>query len=99
MSIIQYEHAYPIEFQQPGNEASQSSIPDELEAKVAQYVMTWRQQCRSVFIQRRNIWDDCWKQYRGLDDFNMKQDWQSKIVLPKAFTTVKMATNTVKRLL
>jgi len=29
----------------------------------------------------------------------MKQDWQSKIVLPKSFTSVKMATNTIKRLL
>lgn len=70
-----------------------------MEAKICQYIATWRQQCRSVFIQRRNIWDDCWKLYRGEDDFSMKQDWQSKIVLPKSFTSVKMATNTIKRLL
>jgi hypothetical protein len=96
--IIQYEHGFPIE-QNQQNLATPNSIPNDFEAKVAQYIMTWRQQCRSVFIQRRNIWDDCWKLYRGLDDFNMKQDWQSKIVLPKSFTTVKMATNTIKRLL
>lgn len=98
MAIIQYEHAFPIE-QNQDNLATPNAIPNDFEAKVSQYIMTWRQQCRSVFIQRRNIWDDCWKLYRGLDDFNMKQDWQSKIVLPKAFTTVKMATNTIKRLL
>lgn len=96
--IIQFEHGFPIE-QNQQNLATPNSIPNDFEAKVAQYIMTWRQQCRSVFIQRRNIWDDCWKLYRGLDDFNMKQDWQSKIVLPKSFTTVKMATNTIKRLL
>jgi hypothetical protein len=99
MAIIQYEHAYPIDFQKGDNLAQASSMPSNFEAKVSQYIMTWRQQARSVFIQRRNIWDACWKLYRGEDDFNMKQDWQSKIVLPKAFTSVKMATNTIKRLL
>lgn len=99
MAIIQYEHAYPQEFQAGQNVAQQSTVPNELEAKVSQYIMTWRQQCRSVFIQRRNIWDDCWKLYRFQDDFNMKQNWQSKIVLPKTFTSVKMATNAIKRLL
>lgn len=100
MSIVPLEHAYPITYQTGENKASgQTGAPNQLEAKVLQYITTWRQQCRSVFIQRRNIWDDCWKLYRGEDDFSMKQDWQSKIVLPKAFASVKMATNAIKRLL
>lgn len=98
MAIVQLEHATPIELTLD-NLASPSTTPNEVEAKVAAYICTWRQQARSAFIQRRNIWDDCWKLYRGLDDFSMKQDWQSKIVLPKSFTSVKMATNTIKRLL
>ena len=98
MAITQNEHAYPVELTLD-NIAQKGTTPNELEAKVIEYISTWRQQARSVFIQRRNIWDDCWKLYRGLDDFSMKQDWQSKIVLPKSFTSVKMATNTIKRLL
>lgn len=96
--IIPNEHATPVELTLE-NLASGGTSPDEVESKIAQYITTWRQQSRSAFIQRRNIWDDCWKLYRGLDDFSMKQDWQSKIVLPKSFTSVKMATNTIKRLL
>ncbi len=98
MAIVQFEHATPVELTLE-NIAGSNTNPNEVEAKVAQYIVTWRQQARSAFIQRRNIWDDCWKLYRGLDDFSMKQDWQSKIVLPKSFTSVKMATNTIKRLL
>jgi hypothetical protein len=98
LAIIQLEHAYPIDLQQE-NLAQPQSYPNELEAKIVSYIATWRQQARSVFIQRRNIWDDCWKLYRGEMDTSMKQDWQSKIVLPKSFTSVKMATNTIKRLL
>ena len=99
MAIVQLEHAYPIDFSAGKNQASQDSIPTSEEAQIAGYITTWRQQCRSVFIQRRNIWDDCWKLYRGLDDWSVKDDWQSKIVLPKSWTSVKMATNTIKRLL
>jgi hypothetical protein len=98
MAIIQLEHAYPVEYQS-NNQASWNIIPNADEAKLAGYITTWKQQLRSVFIQRRNIWDDCWKLYRGLDDWSRKDDWQSKIVLPKAWTSVKMATNTIKRLL
>ena len=99
MAIVQLEHAYPLDFAGGRNEAQPGYSSTSEEAKVAAYICTWRQQCRSVFIQRRNIWDDCWKLYRGLDDWSVKDDWQSKIVLPKSWTSVKMATNTIKRLL
>lgn len=99
MVVPNLEHEFPIDWQKGGNTVSPGTMPTSEEAKVAAYVTTWRQQCRSIFIQRRNIWDDCWKLYRGLDDWSRKEDWQSKIVIPKAFTSVKMATNTIKRLL
>lgn len=99
MSIVPFENAYPIEFQVGKNLASEDPSGNEQDAKVASYITSWRAQLRSSFIVRRNIWDDCWRLYRGEDDFSAKQDWQSKIVLPKAFTSVKMATNTIKRLL
>lgn len=84
---------------EPIHVSSRGGGEAEFDAQVASYIVTWRQQCRTSFIRRRNIWDDCWRAYRGEEDFSGKQDWQSKIVLPKAFTSVKMATNTIKRLL
>lgn len=99
MAITQLEHAIPIDLTLENLASRTGADPSELESKIASYITTWRSQARSVFIQRRNVWDDCWKLYRGEDDFSMKQDWQSKIVLPKSFASVKMATNTVKRLL
>ena len=91
-------NAIPVDATQ-SNLAVQSAQGSPDEARVASYIITWRNQLRSAFIQRRNIWDDCWKLYRGLADFTSKEDWQSKIVLPKSFASVKMATNTIKRLL
>lgn len=102
MAIIQNEHAYPADYSAGQNQTTDQSSPTSFEAKVCAYIATWRQQCRSVFITRRNIWDDCWKLYRGEDDHNTqgaRQDWQAKIVVPKSFASVKMATNTIKRLL
>lgn len=98
MAITPFEHAIPVEATQE-NSATSSANGNDFEARVASYITTWKNQVRSAFIQRRNIWDDCWKLYRGLDDYSNKEDWQSKIVLPKSWASVKMATNTVKRLL
>jgi hypothetical protein len=96
--IAPFEHSIPVDIA-INNKASDTNIPNEMEGRIASYVVTWRNQCRSVFIQRRNIWDDCWKLYRGLDDWSNREDWQSRIVLPKSWASVKMATNTIKRLL
>ena len=99
MAIVPYEHAYPVDFTQGQNKAQPLSTSNDDEARIAGYITSWRQQLRSTFITRRNIWDDCWKLYRGLDDWSNREDWQSKIVLPKSWASVKMATNTIKRLL
>ena len=98
MAIVPFEHAFPVEFipQDGQNVAGHDSSED---AKVASYVVTWRNQLRTGFLQRRNIWDECWKLYRGVDDWSNREDWQSKIVLPKSWASVKQATNTIKRLL
>jgi len=99
MAIVPYEHSFPVDFAQGENKASQRAGSNEDEARIAGFITTWRSQLRSTFITRRNIWDDCWKLYRGLDDWSNREDWQSKIVLPKSWASVKMATNTIKRLL
>ena len=32
------------------------------------------------------VWNECWQLYRGQEDWSDKEDWQSKIVLPKSFS-------------
>jgi len=49
--------------------------------------------------QKQVIWDDCWALYRGEEDFRDNEEWQSKVVLPKSFNSVKQATNLMMRLL
>lgn len=71
----------------------------EEEAKARQYVIAWRNQLKQLRWQKRQIWNECWQLYRGLEDWTDKEDWQAKIVIPKAFNTVKTATNVIKRLM
>lgn len=50
-------------------------------------------------IEKINVWNECWALYRGQGDFSNKEDWQSQIVLPKAWGTVKSAVSVIKRFL
>lgn len=69
------------------------------EQKLTAYVTGWRNQLRTARIDKQNIWTECWQMYRGMEDFSDKEEWQSKIVLPKAWSSVKQATSMIKRLL
>lgn len=72
---------------------------DELEAKILTYVMGWRSKLREARLLKQSVWDECWELYRGKIDHTHLQEWQSKMVLPKAWSSVKQATNVIKRLL
>jgi hypothetical protein len=67
--------------------------------KVREYVIAWRNQLRMYRYEKLAVWNECWQLYRGQEDWSDKEDWQSKIVLPKSFSSVKQATNVIKRLL
>ncbi len=67
--------------------------------KVGSYVQTWWRNIHSQRDSKRRIWDDCWALYRGIEDFSDKEDWQSRIVLPKANAAVKQASSVMIRLL
>lgn len=67
--------------------------------KVRQYVISWRNQLRMYRYEKLSVWNECWQIYRGQEDWTDKEDWQSKIVLPKSFASVKQATNVIKRFL
>jgi hypothetical protein len=67
--------------------------------EVITYVTTWRNQLKTARQPQYALWNECWQLYRGVEDWSDKDDWQSKISLPKPWAVVKQATSTIKRLL
>jgi hypothetical protein len=67
--------------------------------KVRQYVISWRNQLRMYRYEKLSVWNECWQIYRCQEDWSDKEDWQAKISLPKSFSSVKQATNVIKRFL
>lgn len=67
--------------------------------EVLQYVVSWRNQLKTARQPQYELWNSCWALYRGVQDFSDKDEWQSKISLPKPWAVVKQATSTIKRLL
>ena len=94
-----YNDATPVDLLiDPSAQTSSSGLSPE-DAKVRDYVLSWRNKLRYERIEKVNIWNECWALYRGQEDFTNKEDWQSKIVMPKAWGTVKQAVSVIKRLL
>lgn len=96
-----YGDATPIDLL-TGPQTTQKSVssqPSKEDEAARNYVLAWRNKLRYERIEKVNVWNECWALYRGQEDFTNKEDWQSKIVLPKAWGTVKSAVSTVKRLL
>lgn len=103
-----YFESTPVEFaidhdQQPtepriGESEGDRKVRDDAE-KIRKYVIGWRDQLRTYRYEKLTVWNECWQLYRGQEDWSDKEDWQSKIVLPKAFASVKQATNVIKRFL
>ncbi len=88
-----------IEEQTQGMAPAQPSILNVSTPELAAYVTTWRNQLRNARTSQYSLWTECWELYRGLSDFQDKDDWQSKISLPKPWAVVKQATSTIRRLL
>ena len=74
-------------------------IKEQTDAAVARYVTEWRNKLKTQRQDKVNIWNECWQLYRGLEDFSDKDEWQSRIVLPKTWSSVKQAVSTIKRLM
>lgn len=82
------------------SQAPQQQNPVNLNnPEVVSYVTTWRNQLRNARSSKLDTWNECWQLYRGVEDFTDKDEWQSKISLPKPWAVVKQATSTIKRLL
>ena len=84
---------------QDPNQATTSPSNSSFDEKARAYVIAWRNQLRQQRIEKLNIWNECWALYRGQQNMSNKEDWQSQIVMPKAWGTVKQAVNVIKRFL
>jgi hypothetical protein len=98
-----YRDSIPIEMVPPDpKDAAEPRLPDgrkPYDGQIIKYIQNWRYMLRNARLDKQNIWNECWQLYRGLEDWSSKEDWQSKIIVPKAFSSVKQATNVIQRLL
>ena len=94
-----YDGAVPVDLLQDQSAQPANGQISQKDSQARDYVLAWRNKLRTERLEKANLWNECWALYRGTEDFSNKEDWQSKIVLPKAWGTVKQATNMVKRLL
>lgn len=105
--VASFYDSAPAEFvseQQPSTAQGMMQTDAEREKhaydeKVRQYVISWRNQLRMYRYEKLSVWNECWQIYRCQEDWSDKEDWQSKIALPKSFSSVKQATNVIKRFL
>ncbi len=67
--------------------------------EIKTFIVATRQGLHTDRHTKQLLWDECWSLYRGKDTFPDKEDWQSKIVMPKAWNSVKQATNAMMRML
>src|SRR3989304_4057594 len=108
MAITLYD-TIPAELTNPPEPPGQPDQPREAtdvvddqpvkDSDIVAYVVQWLKKLQRGRTDKVNIWNECWQLYRGLEDFSDKENWQTQMVLPKAWASVKQATSTIKRLL
>lgn len=97
------ESVIPIEAT-PQADAASTQPTEQLTASIDQkelvtYVTTWRNQIKNSRHDQTSLMLECWQLYRGVEDWSDKDDWMSKISLPKPWSVVEQATSAIKRLL
>jgi hypothetical protein len=85
----------PQEIKEREEAAKAYSEEDEKEFVdfVDDFVTTSRDARKDVL----EIQKECWKAYQNKMDFPDKQDWQSKVVLPKPFASVERACSIIRK--
>lgn len=107
MSVSSFYESAPAEFVSDQEhptakgtfDTDESRKKHQYDEKVRQYVISWRNQLRMYRYEKLSVWNECWQIYRCQEDWTDKEDWQAKICLPKSFSSVKQATNVIKRFL
>lgn len=93
MSVQSFDSSIPTDLAQSGE-------PIDIKPEdVKSYILGWKNSLKRNRVHKLAVWDECWQLYRGLEDWTDKEDWQSKLTIPKSWNSVKQATNVIKRLL
>jgi hypothetical protein len=99
MSVTTFQSSTPAELTTSPPVPSTNQTPSTDLAKLKTYVLGWKRELKNHRLDKLNIWNECWQLYRGKEDWSDKEEWQSRLVIPKAWSSVKQATNVIKRLL
>lgn len=67
--------------------------------RLTSYISNLASQLRRNSLERQRIRDECWAIYRGAPPATDKEDWQAKIVLPKAWNAIEQAVSAIRRLI
>jgi len=67
--------------------------------EIVKYIVACKQESEDARTTRQEVWDKCWNAFNCYQDYSKKEDWQSKIFIPKANTFVEQATSAVKKAL
>lgn len=99
MAVDTLLNAQPVEMYAGSAPTDQPVAPDITPAKLATNIAGTVRTLDDRRAGKKAIWDECWELYRGKQNWDDKDDWQSRVVLPKAFNSVKTGVNAIRRFL
>ena len=99
MAVQSYYGSTPLDFLKEDEEEGQAALENVAKGELTKLVTDWKSKLHNARRSKVTIWNECWELYRGKENHSNKEEWHSKIVLPKAFNSVKQATSTIKRFL
>ena len=65
--------------------------------KLKEYILACKQEAESASRERRKAQKELTMLFQNKQDYSNKEDWQSRVFIPKLFMTVMQASSTVKR--
>lgn len=79
---------------------SANIAPAVSDKELVEWVVRQRRKAREDRADLERVWDECWDLFEGVSEENdAKEDWQSDVVRPAAFASVKQGVNAVRQFL
>ena len=69
------------------------------EDSIVKYIVSCKEESEDARLDREKVWAKCWDAFNCKQDYTKKDDWQSKIFLPKTNTFIEQATSAIKKAL
>ena len=64
--------------------------------EIIKWVLACRNEAVDAFNEKRELVDRAWMRYNNREDFSNKEDWQSKLALPKYAMAIDQAVSLMK---